>query len=178
MSKVTVATVWLDGCSGCHMSFLDMDQRLIDLAGKIELVYSPFVDSKILPEHVDLGIIEGSVSNEDDYKKALKMRKSCKYIISLGDCAINGNIPAMRNKFSVRECFDRAYHENVTEHPVDPVGEGVPKLLEKVVPVHQVVKVDFFVQGCPPSADTIYYVLSEILAGRTPDPTTVTRFGA
>ena len=178
MSKVTVATVWLDGCSGCHMSFLDMDERLIELADKIQIVYSPFVDPKELPESVDLGIIEGAVSNEDDLKKALKFRKSCKFLISLGDCAINGNVPAMRNKFSVRECFDRAYHETVTSHPVDPVGEGVPPLLDIVKPVHQVVPVDLFVQGCPPSGDTIYYVLSELLAGRTPDPTTITRFGA
>lgn len=178
MSKVTVATVWLDGCSGCHMSFLDMDERLIELADKIEIVYSPIVDPKELPDQVDLGIIEGAVSNEDDLKKALKFRKSCTTLISLGDCAVNGNVPAMRNKFSIRECVDRAYHENVTTHPTDPDGEGVPPLLKNATPVHQVVPVEFFVQGCPPSADTIYYVLTELLAGRKPDPTTLTRFGA
>ena len=91
--KITVATTWLDGCSGCHMSFLDLDQRLVEFAQKCEVVYSPLVDTKKLPAEVDLGILEGAVSNEDDLEKARMFRKHCKFLISLGDCAVCGNVP-------------------------------------------------------------------------------------
>jgi NAD-reducing hydrogenase small subunit len=175
--KVTIATAWLDGCSGCHMSFLDMDQRLVDLAGKVEIVYSPLVDSKELPEGVDLGILEGSISNDEDLHKARQFRERCKLLISLGDCAVNGNVPAMRNPFRLDAVYDRAYRENVTLTPQVP-SVGVPALLQKVKPVHGVVPVDVFVPGCPPNADAIYHVLSELIAGRMPDPSQVTRFGA
>jgi NAD-reducing hydrogenase small subunit len=175
--KITVATAWLDGCSGCHMSFLDMDERLVDLAQKLDIVYSPLVDTKHLPEQVDVGILEGSISNEDDLKKAKEFRKHCKLLISLGDCAITGNVPAMRNPFKMQAVFDRAYIENVDIHPVIPTV-GVPALLAQVRPVHGCVDVDVYVPGCPPRADAIFYVLSELIEGRTPDPSTVTRFGA
>ena len=175
-SKITVATTWLDGCSGCHMSFLDIDERLLTLAEKIDVVYSPLVDAKELPESVDVGLLEGSVSNEEDLAKALEFRKHCKFLISLGDCAVAGNVPAMRNVYTLDAVFDRAYEENVDVHPVRP-SEGVPRLLEIVRPIHAVVDVDLFVQGCPPPARAIWYVLSELLEGRIPDPTTVTRFG-
>jgi len=175
--RVSVATTWLDGCSGCHMSLLDIDQRLIELARLVDVVYSPLVDAKSLPAQVDLGLIEGSVSTEEDLHKARLFRERCKILVSLGDCAVNGNVPAMRNPFKLADVMDRAYRENVTTHPVIPVV-GVPKLLPAVRPVHGCVPVDFFVPGCPPSADAIWYVLGELIAGRTPDPSTVTRFGA
>jgi NAD-reducing hydrogenase small subunit len=175
--KITVATAWLDGCSGCHMSFLDMDERLIELAQLVDIVHSPLVDTKSLPEHVDVGILEGSVSTDEDLHKAQAFRKHCKLLISLGDCAVNGNVPAMRNQFKLEAVMDRAYRENVSEHPVIPTV-GVPTLLRQVRPVHGCVDVDVFVPGCPPPADAIWYVLSELIAGRTPDPSEVTRFGA
>jgi NAD-reducing hydrogenase small subunit len=175
--KVTVATTWLDGCSGCHMSLLDMDERLVDLAEQIDIVYSPLVDAKELPEQVDVGILEGSVSNEEDVHKAREFRARCKLLLSLGDCAVNGNVPAMRNPFKLDDVIERAYRENVDLNPQIPT-EGVPALLQKVQPIHGFVKVDIFVPGCPPHADTIHYVLSELIAGRTPDPSKVTRFGA
>lgn len=176
-TKITMATAWLDGCSGCHMSFLDLDQRLIELAEKVDIVYSPIVDTKELPENVDVGILEGSVSNEEDLQKARLFRERCNYLISLGDCAVSGNVPSMRNMFDLDQVYDRAFVENVQAQPQRPTDE-VPPLLETVRPIHHAVDVDLFVQGCPPSADTIWYVLTELIAGRTPDPTQVTRFGA
>ncbi len=175
--KLTVATTWLDGCSGCHMSLLDLDQRLLELAQQVEFVYSPLVDAKTLPEQIDLGIIEGSISTDDDLHKAKLFRQHCKQLISLGDCAVNGNVPAMRNAFSLDSVYDRAYQENVTCQAQRP-SNGVPKLIDPVQPVHGVVTVDFYIPGCPPAADTIWYVLGELLAGRTPEPAKVTRFGA
>jgi len=175
--KVTVATTWLDGCSGCHMSFLDMDERLVELADKIDIVYSPLVDAKTLPAQVDVGILEGSISNDEDLHKAREFRQCCKLLISLGDCAVNGNVPAMRNPFKLDAVIDRAYRENVDHNPQVPT-QGVPALLDLVRPIHGVVPVDVYVPGCPPRADAIYYVLSELIAGRTPDPSLVTRFGA
>ncbi|NEX17390.1 MAG: NADP oxidoreductase [Halochromatium sp.] len=176
-TKISVATIWLDGCSGCHMSFLDMDERLVDLAQQIDIVYSPLVDSKELPEQVDVGIIEGSISNEEDLHKAKLFRERCKLLVSLGDCAVNGNVPAMRNPFKLEAVYERAYLENVNIHQQIPT-QGVPALLQTVKPVHAVVDVDVFIPGCPPHADSIHYVLSELLAGRRPEPLRMTRFGA
>lgn len=175
--KITVATAWLDGCSGCHMSFLDMDERLVELVQRVDIVYSPLVDTKTLPEQVDVGILEGSVSSDEDLHKAQEFRKHCKLLISLGDCAVNGNVPAMRNQFKLEAVMDRAYRENVSEHPVIPTV-SVPTLFPQVRPIHGCVDVDVYVPGCPPHADAIWYVLRELIEGRTPDPSEVTRFGA
>lgn len=175
--KVTVATAWLDGCSGCHMSFLDMDERLLELVQWVDIVYSPLVDTKVLPEQVDVGILEGSISSQEDLHRAQEFRKHCKLLISLGDCAVNGNVPAMRNQFRLDAVMDRAYRENVTEHPVIPTL-NVPALFPQVRPVHGCVDVDVFVPGCPPHADAIWHVLRELIEGRTPNPSEVTRFGA
>ena len=176
-SKITVATTWLDGCSGCHMSFLDMDERLIELVQQVDIVYSPLVDTKTLPDQVDVGILEGSISSEHDLEKARDFRKHCKILVSLGDCAVNGNVPAMRNHFKLGDVVERAYRDTVTVQPQTPT-QGVPALLSIVKPIHGVVGVDVFVPGCPPSADAIWYVLSELIAGRVPEPSAVTRFGA
>jgi NAD-reducing hydrogenase small subunit len=176
-NRITVATAWLDGCSGCHMSFLDIDDRLIALADKVDIVYSPLVDAKELPETVDVGIIEGAVSNEENLEVAKKFRRHCKYLISLGDCAVAGNVPSMRNLFKLDDVLARAYTENVQKNPQIP-DQGVPKLCRNVQPVHGVVPVDMFIQGCPPSAAVIWHVLKELTEGRVPDPMELTRFGA
>ncbi len=176
MDKVKVATVWLDGCSGCHMSFLDIDERLIDLAGKIDLVYSPLVDNKHYPDQVDVAIVEGAVASDEDAAKIRKIRQHTKLLVSIGDCAITGNVPAMRNTFPLESLFDRAYKENADINPQRPTQQ-LPVLMDRVCPVHEVVKVDVFIPGCPPPADAIYFVVAELLAGRIPDPSQLTRFG-
>jgi NAD-reducing hydrogenase small subunit len=175
--KARVATVWLDGCSGCHMSLLDMDERLIALAEKIELVYSPLVDAKQFPEHVDVVLVEGSVSTEDDLHKLRLIRENSRVLVSLGDCAVTGNIPSMRSLFPLEQVLDRIYVENSTINRRVP-SKVVPRLLEKVMPVHEVVEVDVFLPGCPPSADNIFFAISELLEGRTPRMDASVRFGA
>ncbi len=177
MSKKRIATVWLDGCSGCHMSFLDMDERLIELFQQADLVYSPLVDLKEFPEEVDITLVEGAVSSEEDLHKIQLVRERTKTLVAFGDCAVTGNVPSMRNPFGVNAVLQRAYLENVTLHPQVP-REVIPALCERVRPVHEVVKVDVFIPGCPPSAETIYLALSELLAGRLPDMAKLTRFGA
>jgi NAD-reducing hydrogenase small subunit len=166
--KVRVATIWLSGCSGCHMSFLDMDERLVDLAKKVTLVYSPIADVKEFPENVDVTLIEGAVANEEQLAMLKKVRSRTKVLISLGDCAVTGNVTALRNSWhhSDQAVLERAYKEQADLNAAIPTA--VPKLLIHARPLHEVVKVDFFIPGCPPHADLINYVLGELLAGRTP----------
>jgi len=177
VSKKRMATVWLDGCSGCHMSFLDIDERLLTLAESAELVYSPLVDAKIFPDDVDVTMVEGAVSSEEDLHKIRLVREKTKILVSLGDCAVTANVPAMRNPFTVQSVYDRAYRETATLDPGTP-DQVIPRLLLYARPVHEVVSVDVYIPGCPPSADVIYYALTELLEGRQPDLSSKTRFGA
>lgn len=168
--KVKVATVWLDGCSGCHMSLFDMDERLLELATVIDVVYSPLVDNKIFPEQVDMTLVEGSVSSEDDLAKIKHIREHTRLLISMGDCAVTGNVPSLRNPFGPEAVMQRVYERQIP-------NVIVPRLLPRVLPVHQVVAVDAFLPGCPPPADALYFALTELLAGRIPDMSGYTRFG-
>jgi NAD-reducing hydrogenase small subunit len=159
------------------MSFLDMDERLLTLAEQVDVVYSPYVDAKTFPENVDIVLVEGAVGSADDREKIHHIRQHSRILVSLGDCAVTGNVSSMRNIFATDEVMNHIYHETVALHAQVPT-EGIPPLLERCVPLHEMVEVDVFVPGCPPAADTIYFVLTELLAGRMPDLSTHTRFGA
>jgi NAD-reducing hydrogenase small subunit len=159
------------------MSFLDQDELLIDLAKKVQLVYSPIADVKVFPENVDVTLVEGAVANEDQLNMLKQARARTKVMISLGDCAVTGNVTALRNVLenSAEAVLQRAYIENADVNLQIPTD--VPKLLKKVHPLHEVVKIDYFIPGCPPSASLINYVLTELLAGRAPNMEGRSKYG-
>jgi len=177
MSKLKLATVWLDGCSGCHMSILDMDERLLEIAELVDIVYSPIVDTKTYPDAVDIALVEGAVASVDDEKKIRKIRAHTKMLVAMGDCAITGNVPSMRNPFGPEAILNRAYIENASAQPQIPCIV-VPELLRIVRPIHEFVKVDVFLPGCPPSADTFHTALTALITGAPLDIPALTRFGA
>lgn len=172
-----LATVWLDGCSGCHMSLLDLDERIVEIAGQCDVVYGPLVDTKTVPDAIDLTLIEGAVASDHDWHLAVALRASSKLLVAFGDCAVTGNVPSMRNVVPVSALYQRAFRETAAQGTERP-SDGLPRLLDRVLPVHQVVNVDLFLPGCPPPADAIYSVLSDVLAGQQPAPLKLTRFGA
>jgi len=159
------------------MSFLDQDELLVDLARKIKLVYSPIVDTKIFPENVAVTLIEGAVANEEQLVMLKEAREKTKILVSLGDCAVTGNVTALRNtlKDSAQAVLEMAYIDTTEVNPQIPTE--VPPLLKKVLPLHEVVKVDYFIPGCPPPAGLINYVLTELLAGRTPNMEGRSKYG-
>lgn len=177
--KPRVATAWLAGCSGCHMSLLDLDERLIELATKMRLVYSPIADVKEFPADVDVTLVEGAVANLENLTLIKTIRERTKTLVSFGDCAVNGNVTAMRNPLRLAApVIERSYLDEVDVNPQRPDEPGiVPPLLDRVLPLHAVIAVDLFLPGCPPSANSIDYVLSELLAGRTPDLSDRLSFG-
>jgi NAD-reducing hydrogenase small subunit len=169
-AKVKLATVWLGGCSGCHMSFFDLDERLIELAAKVELCVSPAVDTKLKDfPNVDVTLVEGAVVNEEHLEHIHTIRERSKIVVAFGDCAVTGNISAMRNTCSLDDVFNRSYKETSGLIKGLPLGDDiVPKLLPKVVPLHQVVKIDHWLQGCPPDANRIWELVTALLEGRAP----------
>lgn len=177
MSKKRLATVWLDGCSGCHMSFLDMDERLLDLAEFVDVVYSPIVDTKEYPDEVDIALVEGAVASTDDEKKIRKIRAHTRTLVAMGDCAITGNVAGMRNPIGPQPILERAYIENASAQPQIPCVV-VPRLLKTVRPIHEFVNVDLYLPGCPPSAQTFHAAITALINGEPLDVSALTRFGA
>ena len=167
--KPRVATVWLGGCSGCHMSFLDMDERLIELADKIELVYSPLADVKEFPRDVDVTLVEGAVTNNENQEEAKIIRRNSRFVISFGDCAVTGNVTALRNAFDRDVVLNRAYVELADITPQIPRDyPTIAELMKTARPLHEIITVDAFIHGCPPTADTIWFAVNELLEGRMP----------
>ena len=170
MTKVKIATDWLAGCAGCHMSLLDIDERIVTLLESVEITSSPITDLKHPPKDgVTVGILEGAICNTHNIEVAKMMRERCQILIALGDCATFGNVPAMRNLVGTDEALKRAYLD--TESVVGGLISDSPELwkpLDMVTGLDKVVNVDLFIPGCPPSADAIFFALSELLAGRMP----------
>ena len=167
--KPRVATAWLGGCSGRHMSFLDLDERLIDLADKMELVYSPIADIKKFPVNVDVALVEGAVTNSENEEMAHIIRKNTKFIIAFGDCATTGNVTAMRNKFTTEDISHRAYIELADKNPRIPDEYvTIARILKNARPLHEVIKVDAWLHGCPPTAEQIWSAVTALLQGQTP----------
>lgn len=173
MGRLKLATVWFGGCSGCHMSFLDLDEFLLELAGQIDLVYSPIVDRKEYPDGVDVALLEGAICNVDHLHLLHQIRARTRILVAFGDCAVTGNVPALRNPLgpdSATSVLHCAYIEHAQDRGrvPDTAGGIVPALLSRVMPVHEAVPVDHFLPGCPPPADRIKAVLTPLLAGRPP----------
>ena len=172
MAKPRIATVSLCGCFGCHMSLLDIDERILQLVELVEFDRSPINDIKELRGTVDIGLVEGGCCNEENVKVLEEFRRHCRILVSVGDCATNGGVPALRNAVPLRECYEEAYLNGPTvDNPAGriPDDEEIPLLLDRVVPCHEVVRIDCFLPGCPPSADALWAALQALLADRTPE---------
>ncbi len=168
--KPKLATCSLTGCFGCHMSLLDIDERILELADLVDLDCSPFDDKKAFDCMVDVGFVEGGCANEHNVQVLRDFRKHCRILVSVGACAINGGVPAMRNTISLRECLEEVYLKGVSLEGggMIPNDEDLPLLLDRVYPSHEIVKIDYFLPGCPPSGDAMWAALRALLTGREP----------
>ena len=168
--KLKLATVSLAGCFGCHMSFLDIDERILQLVELVEFDRSPLTDIKTIGK-CDIGLIEGGLCNAENVHVLREFRANCKTLVAVGACAINGGLPALRNNLDVGQILRDVYNSHHTgssagnQVPNDP---ELPLPLNQVHPIHEVVHVDYFLPGCPPSGDTIWSFLTDLIAGRTP----------
>ena len=164
--KIRLATASLCGCFGCHMSLLDIDERILQLVELVSFDRTPLTDVKTLGD-CDLGLIEGGVANAENVEVLREFRHHCGLLVAVGACAVNGGIPAMRNQFSLRECLEASYVGGIgLYNPGIPKDPEIPLLLDRVHPIHEVVKVDYFLPGCPPAADAIWTFLTELLSGQ------------
>jgi len=164
--KLKVATAALCGCFGCHMSLLDIDERILKLVELVEFDRTPLTDIKKVGP-CDVGLIEGAVANNENVEVLREFRKHCRILVAVGACAVNGGIPAMRNQFNLEDCLEEVYLDGIgLDNALIPDDPEIPMLLDKVHPIHEVVKIDYFLPGCPPSADTIWTFLTELLEGK------------
>ena len=164
--KLKVATAALCGCFGCHMSLLDIDERILKLVELVEFDRTPLTDIKNVGP-CDVGLIEGAVANNENVEVLREFRKNCKILVAVGACAVNGGIPSMRNNYDLEDCLEEVYLEGIgLDNALIPDDPEIPMLLDKVHPIHEVVKIDYFLPGCPPSADTIWTFLTELLEGK------------
>lgn len=169
MNKKVIATTSLAGCFGCHMSILDIDERILELIELVEFNKSPIDDIKTFTKHVDIGIIEGGCCNSENIEVLKAFRENCDVLVSLGECALMGGLPALRNGIPIEECLHEAYINGPTvkenTKKILPNDEELPMLLDNVYPCHEVVKIDYFLPGCPPTAELIWNALVALVTG-------------
>ncbi|MBD3391808.1 MAG: NADP oxidoreductase [Chitinivibrionales bacterium] len=171
MAKPVVATTSLAGCFGCHMSLLDIDDRILQLIELVEFDKSPIDDIKQFSRQCDIGLIEGGVCNSENAHVLKAFRKHCNILVSVGECAIMGGLPALRNNIPVGECLAEAYlnsptTKNANPNKILPNDDDIPMILNRVYPCHEVVKIDYFLPGCPPRADLIWNALVALVTGK------------
>ena len=174
MPKKIIATASLAGCFGCHMSFLDIDERILDLIELVEFNKSPFTDIKTFTKQCDIGLIEGGCCNDENARNLIEFRKHCKVLVAVGECAIMGGLPSLRNLVPLKACLDEAYLDGPTVSDCNPQriiphDPALPKILDRVYPCHEVVKMDYFIPGCPPRADLIWEALVALVTGAEPE---------
>jgi NAD-reducing hydrogenase small subunit len=172
MAKPRIATTSLAGCFGCHMSLLDIDERILQLVEIIDFDKSPIDDIKKFTGRCAIGLIEGGCTHEENVEVLREFRKHCDILISFGDCATMGGIPALRNTIPIKECLDEAYVNGPTVHNPSgqyPNDKEIPLMLDRVYPAHEVVKIDYFLPGCPPPADTLWEALVALLSDKPVD---------
>ena len=169
MSKPVVATTSLAGCFGCHMSLLDIDERILQLIELVEFNKSPIDDIKKFTKMCDIGLIEGGCCNSENVAVLKDFMKNCKILVSVGECAIMGGLPALRNGIPIKECIDEAYLNGPTvglnTEKILPNDDELPMLLDRVYPCHEIVKIDYYLPGCPPRADLIWNALVALVTG-------------
>jgi NAD-reducing hydrogenase small subunit len=166
--KKRIATVSLAGCFGCHMSFLDIDERMVELTKIVEFDRSPITDIKHCSE-ADIGLVEGGVCNSDNVHVLREFRNNCEILVAVGACSINGGLPALRNMVPLQECLQESFVHGIgVQDPGVPDDPELPLLLDKVRPIHEVVKIDYFMPGCPPSAEVFWKFLTDLVAGEEP----------
>lgn len=176
MRKLRLATVWLDGCSGCHMSLLDLDAAIIPILRKVDIVYGPLVDAQEFPEDVDVTLVEGAVSSQADADHIQVIRQRTKTLVSLGDCAVTANVAGMRNTVPVSKLLQRIYVQGADTSKCVP-WDGLSPLLKLARPAQDFVKVDYSVPGCPPASKTIAALLNTLVDGRKSESTSKIKFG-
>lgn len=179
--KIRMATISLAGCWGCNLSLLDLDERILPLLDKVTITRSSFTDIKRIPERCTVGFVEGGVANQENIETLEHFRENCDILIEVGACALWGGIPALRNAVGLAACLREAYVDSVTRPegslPVIPRHEDLPVLTMEVRPCHEVVKMDYYISGCPPDGDQIFSVLDDLVNGRPVNlPTAITRY--
>jgi NAD-reducing hydrogenase small subunit len=176
MKKLKLATVWLDGCSGCHMSLLDLDGALIPIVRKVDIVYGPLVDAQEFPDDVDVTLVEGAVSTQEDVERLQQIRAHSKLLVSLGDCAVIGNVAALRNVIPVKKLLHRVYVDGADADQGIP-HDNLPQLSKQSRPAQDFVKVDVCLPGCPPQNKLIAGLLTSLIEGRKPEANQKIKFG-
>ncbi len=174
MEKPVIATTSLAGCFGCHMSLLDIDERILELIELVDFNKSPITDIKTFTRKCDIGLIEGGCCLDENVHVLEDFRKNCRILVSVGECAIMGGLPAMRNGIPIRECLEEAYLSGPTvrhsnDSKIMPNDEELPVMLDRVYPCHEIVKVDYFLPGCPPRADLIWNALTALIQNKEMD---------